>query len=56
MALSIDALPSAILQEELIREQSADPDCQNWLEEARMKKHGRQKGVYSTLNPMVYWL
>jgi hypothetical protein len=38
MALIIDALPSAILQEELIREQSADPDCQKWLEDAREKK------------------
>jgi hypothetical protein len=38
MALSIEALPSAILQEELIREQSAVPDCQKWLEEASETK------------------
>jgi Integrase zinc binding domain len=38
MALSIEALPSAILQEELIREQSADPDFQKWLEDARETK------------------
>jgi hypothetical protein len=38
MVLSIEALPSAILQEELIREQSADPDCQKWLADARETK------------------
>jgi Integrase zinc binding domain len=38
MALSIEALPSAILQEELIREQSANPDCQKWLDDARETK------------------
>jgi Integrase zinc binding domain len=38
MASSIEALPSAILQEELIREQSADPDCQKWLDDARETK------------------
>jgi hypothetical protein len=38
MALSIEALPSAILQEELVREQSADPDCQKWLADARETK------------------
>jgi hypothetical protein len=38
IALSIEALPSAILQEELIREQSANPDCQRWLEDANETK------------------
>jgi transposase InsO family protein len=38
MNLSIESLPSAILQEELIREQSADPDCKKWLADARETK------------------
>jgi hypothetical protein len=38
MAVSIEALPSAIIQEELIREQSADTDYKKWLEDARETK------------------